>query len=340
MESLMRSSRIFPIIVLVLAINAVSKADELTPRLLAENAKADLEKAAVVVLGAVKAIKDMPYPAASAGYRPVEVDLSVKRVLSGRLQSTSDVCFMYMFPYGPYVGARPTWVEPGLTGVFGLLPGDRCMRAVNDRRPIIPTYDDDADDPSVPTTESIARSTLPAKKGCPPDAYELAADTQTVSVPLVGQRFVRNLLEAMVARSDSKRQICACVVMALVWRLDEECLRKLPADTEMLDEIRTTNERISNQERQRLQAAPVSWLSSTIENWGVDGALLRLNHFLARSDMRVTPGTCSSFRNALDSGRLEQSIQSGRERSTATAEDSAIQVLKSWLESGCSADRF
>jgi hypothetical protein len=331
------SLRLTIVVGLMLAGSHLANAQTIVARLLDETAKADLERATVVVLARVSAVHDTAVHQEPAGYRPVTVDLVVAEALKGH-PTSGPICFVYAYPHGPYDGPKPVWVEPGQSGVFMLTAeSSTCLRAVNDRRPIIRSYG--ATQSKARTVEeAIARLTLPVKAGCPPDTYEVAHEIHSVSMPLVGSRTLYGMLEPLLQSRNSRVSTCTCLAMATVWKLNEACLMTIASTTEGLREIKDANLELLRREPHWFRANPVDWTKTMVEGWGVDGMLLRLQQLTDR--MKVSQSSCEILRASLDKGELAAAFTVGRIWSGDAAETSAKHEFRNWLNSGCARSRL
>lgn len=296
-------------------------------------AKQTLSAAKLVVLGKVREVKDTAPRAGVSGVRPIEVTVDVDVVLKGHHTAPS-FCFVYFFPYGGYAGALPVWVQQGTTGIFALEPANGCFRAVSDRRAIIPAHGP-VGGSRQHLDEFVARATLPVEAGCSRGPYDVASDVSSITLPLVGSRTTRKLLEPLIASSDPATSACACTVAALVWKLDEPCLTALAAKGSQPDEIRATILKLEERERTWFRDNPVDWLNSTIDGWGLDGALLRLRQLLSTGILTVTPATCRALQEGFRSGVLDRSLREGQRWSSENAERSAKTALSEWLGLNC-----
>ncbi len=306
------------------------------PRLLNQSAKQDIEGAALVVLARVESVSDTASHIGPAGYRPVEADLSVRQVLKGSYGSER-MCIIYMYPYGGYDGPGLAWIEAGTTGVFSLVPNDRCFRVVNDRRAIIRSYALPKGAPT-PLSAFVAAATLPTRGGCSSGINQVASEIWSISIPLIGSRATWRLLQDDLGSSDANAKTCACAAMASVWKVDEACLDRLPSnaiDPSQLNATRATNRLILRREQSWLQNDPIKWLQTIAGGWGVDGALVRLHELLSRKEVEIPRSRCAILTRALSEGGMDRSLS--KDGSDEATEQRARRDLNQWLELGCPA---
>ena len=334
-KQMMRRSRV-AILLIVLVASSCQRASRPVPQFLDESAKQDLDRANIVVLAKVNGVSDRDRHQ-EGKYRLIELALDVQLVIKGDLDSRTP-CARYYALKGGFVGHLPVWVEPGSTGIFFLTNSSPCLRAVNDNRAYVRTFG------TLPTARQrsaeklIAGVTLP--QGCAGNSYVYNAqqDVWAVTIPLVGSRAARKLMVG--ADSDNSRSVepCSCLVAALVWKLPESCLTSLtPRDgiREQAHEIRNSNDALNFREEQELRDNPAAWLETTVEAWGMDGALLRLGGLMSSSGSGLSQGACSALRARRESSSFGASLKGGRDRSNATAESAALGQFDQWTNAGC-----
>jgi hypothetical protein len=332
----MRSYHHAAIWVLALAGSGCQRGTRPTPQFLNESAKQDLDKASLVVLANVKTVSDSGMPSGPAGYRLIRVALEVRRVIKGELDDRTP-CVNYFALHGGFVGQLPVWVEPGSTGVFFLAEASPCFRAVNDSRTYIEVYSSPPMTPASPE-KFVARATLP--RGCAGNSYisKAAQDVWSVTIPLVGPRAARNLLLTTHDDANVGARDCSCLVAATVWKLSESCLAALPIRDGIREQargIKATNDKLNLGEEQRLRGNPAIWLQTTVEELGMDGALLRMGGLMSRSGSPFSEGTCAVLKAERESASFGASLSRGRDHSNAKAESAAIKQFGQWLGSGC-----
>jgi hypothetical protein len=308
------------------------------PRLLSQSARQDIEDAALVVLADVKSISDTASRHGPAGYRPVVVDLLVRHVLKG-FYSRDSMCIIYMYPYGGYDGPGLAWIEAGTTGIFTLVPGDKCFRVVNDRRAIIRSYTVPLD-VYAPILAFVASSTLPTKAGCRSGINQVAAEIWSISIPLVGSRATWRLMENDLRNSDVNIKSCTCAVIASVWKVNETCLQRLPPnaiDQSQLDATKATNRLLLQREQGWVRKDPIKWLQTISGGWGVDGSLVRLYELLSLKAIEIPGSSCTQLARGLREGGMERLVLERGPVSDEGVERPARRDLKKWLDGGCPA---
>ena len=328
--------RVLALILICGAAGGCGPSTHTTPRLLDQSARQDLEGARVVVLGKVASVSDTAPRRGAAGYRPIEVSLSVMRVLKGSL-SSGHLCVVYFYPYGGYDGPGSAWIEVGATGIFALVPDERCFRVVNDRRAIIRSHGEPRN-PPMPLARFVAEATLPTRGGCRTGSNQVASEILSITVPLIGSRASWELLEGELGGSDVGASACTCLAVSQVWRVDQPCLDNLPEasmDRSQVDAVRTTNQALLQRERGWFAAGPPSWLMTMVDGYGLDGAILRLHELLDRDRFQVTKAACTALAGSLQSGDVNDSLAAARARWNEAAEDNARLDFDKWLLLGC-----
>jgi hypothetical protein len=299
-----------------------------------DSAKHDVDSASLVVIADVTNVEDgAPRPAPS-GYRPIIVRLHVSRVLKGK-SSSSQICLRYYFPYGAYDGPGFRWIVKGERGIFPLIEGPDCYRAVNDRRSVLPVYKL-VKGPTSPVDAYIAQTTLPIEDHCREGVYKTAEEVSSVTLSLVGSRRTREMIAPYTSSADLQTRMCACAVMALTWRLDEDCLHSASEPEEQgLDRIAAANGRLQKREGKWFRENATVWLKMSIEGWGIDGTVLRLGWFSSHGVIDVSKDSCEAFRGDLNDPGFNASLSLGGMRSTERAERSAMIDFRRWIALGC-----
>jgi hypothetical protein len=185
----------------------------------------------------------------------------------------------------------------------------------------------------------VAAATLPVTPNCAIDAYQVASAIHAITIPLVGSRKARKLIATVSARPGEDLRYCACLVDALVWRLDDECLSAVsttnPDIKRQLSQVELVNRKAQDRELQWLRDDPPDWVRSMIQEWGMDGVVLRLSELL-RVRNAVPEATCVELSRAV---AVDTSlVRSNLSRSTEGAERAATLQFKGWLRLGCPAN--
>ena len=314
-------------------ISATCRSSPPNPQFLNESARADVDRAPIVVLARVSDVKDPPHSGPS-GVRPIEVSLEVRHVIKGSMTGAV-ACFVYFFPYGGLRGQLPAWVERDAVGVFTLRPNGSCLRAVNDSRAIMTAFKEPSQ--KLSTDDFIAEATMPP--ACE-DPYRLADLLQNVSIPLLGSRHAHQLFRSTGGASDARVQLCRCEAESVAWRLPEKCSTQgaPPDHARVAEEISSQSVGLASREEQRLAISPADWLQETAAAWGIDGALMRMAFLMENGGLRFSGRTCSDLKAKSASSGFAESLRKGSVWSSRDAERLALAQYEHWLRRGCPAE--
>jgi hypothetical protein len=307
----------------------------LTPRLLDETAKQDIDSAAIVFLARVDSVRDSAVRPGLSGYRPVELTVSILRSFKGNAGAATS-CVIYLAPYGNYDGPRPFWIPVGELALFAVEVRGRCFRVVNDRRPFLRSFDSEGNE-IAPMEAFIAESTLPTRGGCKNGVSPIVAEIADTTIPLVGSRETWALLRRELGSPIPDERVCACIVMAWVWRTNLSCLLALPNsvnESHSLEQLVTDNRAVSKRSRSGLQHAPIAWLKYESDTWGFGGTIIRLHELVTSEQLSISQGQCSTIANTLQSRYPKTPVRSDN-RYTPQSELSAFNDLREWFTAGC-----
>jgi hypothetical protein len=337
----MMSPRVWLLVAAAWASCACGPATRGAPRFLDQSVRRDLESGSLVVLAKVKSISDSAPRRPLSGFRPIEVNVSVQRVLKGVLNSRR-TCVVYFRPNGGYHGPPLEWLEPGETGIFAVEKDAGCFHVVNDRRAIIRSYDAPSDS-SAPLDAFVAEAGLPSRGNCRTNAgYDAANDALDISVPLIGSRATWRFLERDLGSSDLKVRACACWIMSQAWYLDEPCLDQLPVgarDWFDIEQARETILKLLQYDQGQFREGPSQWLETAAEGGGLDRALLRFGELLARGALQMEKGSCAALARDPESFRRRNALLVNSDLLDEAAEDLAWKDLDRWLKAGCPTTR-
>lgn len=303
----------------------------LVPKYDDARAKEMLDEETLVLLGTVRRVEE-PIPQTS-GFGQVRVSLHVLRVLKGQYNSKS-ACFVYLISVVGYVGPRVTKVMEGDTGVFALVPGDRCFRAVRDNKAIFLSYKLPQDF-SRPLDEVVAEATLPVFACAAGRIYpsEAEHDSLMITRSLIGNRPTLKLLRDALDSPDPRVRSCTCIVLVRKWMQNESCLDSLPEgslDPSEVDQIRVDFRKKWELVRKRFEADPLRWLQGD----GLDSTLEVLSGLSLLPGFRITPETCRMFKDNLETRKTQLALAQTREV-WPDAEREALSQFKTWLDRGC-----
>lgn len=308
------------------------------PHLGSQPASSDYAQASVVVLGSVTSVRGVSTSTASSRYRPVQVDVDVQRVLKGAF-TVPHLSFTYYVPgKGGYDGPFHRIISKGDQGVFILLREGQALRAVNDRRAVLPVTSEP--DPQATTVqEFIAGITLPTGRGCTNGAHVVASEVRSVSIPLAGSRAVWRALERQAGSADGGEAAkCACAVMASIWKVRPGCESWFEAgfvDLPGAADIAGKRSEAYEQDRVWFADDPTRWLSEVRNRWGTEGALLRLHELLRSGIVRMTPSACARLRARADVAELAHPTETERTWLNGDAQVRAAESYRRWLKEGC-----
>ena len=188
------------------------------------------------------------------------------------------VNFVYNLGYGGTNGKLPPAIISGERGVSPLERTGNCLRAVNDNLAILRVYSD-ASRGRGTLEATVAAMTLREPRANCSDLNSVAADLNTITIPLLGYRGARALQAHDRLRQNAEVSECSCLVAALTWRLTEQCLagiRKEGYTGQEAKELIEQNTLLLQSDMYNFRHDPASWLARSVADQEPTGRYYRL----------------------------------------------------------------